>query len=422
MKFALEMFLFAWKNLWRTKLRTIFTIAGVLIGSGAIMTMVSLGAGLQSSITGAFSQVADLQVLEVMPGYNIDENSVSLTFNMDDVDYPLDHKAIDNISSLEGVDGVTPIVNVHGGYIRLRGENHDIQLVGMDFSTLQMFGFTLEDGSEIHRKPRGVLVGSKVRESMGKSADLLTKGNIQYNLIKFDEEGAENSIRRYRFMSMGVLEERSSMEDYSIIVPIETALDMLEWLGQNKNYEKDGYDNIRVKVASLEEVDRVTKKIQEMGFLIFSLKQVLEGVNVVFLIVQIILGSIGAIALVVAGLGIVNTMIMSIYERTKEIGIMKVVGASLGDIRNMFILEAGIIGLLGGIGGIISGWLLGHIIDFGANLYIASMGGERMTLVATPPGLILFILIFSILIGILSGLYPALKAMKLSPLSAIRQE
>ena len=155
---------------------------------------------------------------------------------------------------------------------------------------------------------------------------------------------------------------------------------------------------------------------------VILLKQILEGVNVVFLIVKVILGSIGAIALVVAGLGIVNTMIMSIYERTKEIGIMKVVGASLGDIRNMFILEAGIIGLLGGIGGVISGWLLGRIIDFGANLYITSMGGEAMTLVDTPPGLVIFTLIFSIGIGVLSGLYPALKAMKLSPLSAIRQE
>lgn len=422
MGFALEMFLFTWRNLWRTKLRTIFTIAGVLIGSSAIMTMVSLGAGLQSSITGAFSEVADLQVLEVMPGYNLEENRMSFTFSSDEVDYPLDRETIDNINRIEGVDGVTPILNVYGGYIRLRGRDHDIQLVGMDFATLPMFGFELEDGNEILRKPRGVLVGSKVKESMGEDmAKLLERGNIQYNLTKLDQQGKETN-KRYRFTSMGVLKERSSMEDYSIIVPLETARDMLKWLGQDKNYEKEGYDNIKVKVSSPEQVDRVTNEIQGMGLLVFSLKQILEGVNVVFLIVQIILGSIGSIALIVAGLGIVNTMIMSIYERTKEIGIMKVVGASLGDIRNMFILEAGIIGLLGGIGGIITGWILGRIIDFGANLYISSMGGQSMSLVSTPPGLVFFILVFSILIGMISGLYPALKAMKLSPLSAIRQE
>ena len=97
------------------------------------MTMVSLGSGLQSSITGAFAEVADLQVLEVMPGFDIDENSISFTFNTDEADYPLDQKAIDAINKLEGVEGVTPVLNIYGGYIRSRGENHDIQLIGMDF-------------------------------------------------------------------------------------------------------------------------------------------------------------------------------------------------------------------------------------------------------------------------------------------------
>ena len=137
--------------------------------------------------------------------------------------------------------------------------------------------------------------------------------------------------------------------------------------------------------------------------------------------IQAVLGGIGAITLLVAAIGIINTMIMSIYERTREIGIMKVIGATFGDIRLLFLTEAGLIGLFGGILGLALSFGLSHLLNlFGAD-YMGSMTGlATAKLSVIPPWLVLFALIFSIMIGVLAGLYPANRAVKLSPIEAMR--
>ena len=147
-------------------------------------------------------------------------------------------------------------------------------------------------------------------------------------------------------------------------------------------------------------------------------------VNLVFLIVQAILGGIGAIALVVAGFGIANTMIMAIYERTAEIGLMKAVGARNRDVMSVFLGEAGAIGLLGGVLGVTVGAALSQLINVIGLAYLsAQTGGEGPeTLVHTPLWLVAFSIGFATLAGLLSGIYPAMRAATLRPVSALKYE
>jgi putative ABC transport system permease protein len=159
------------------------------------------------------------------------------------------------------------------------------------------------------------------------------------------------------------------------------------------------------------------------GYQVQSLELILEQANRVFAVINVMLASVGGLALFVASLGIVNTMIMAIYERTREIGTMKAIGASRSDIRGLFMIEAGLIGLLGGAVGIVGGWLLGLALNKVIAWYIER---ERLpidaTFFVTPWWLALAALGFAALVGIVAGLYPAARAARLDPLVALRYE
>ncbi len=176
-----------------------------------------------------------------------------------------------------------------------------------------------------------------------------------------------------------------------------------------------------VKVEDIDKVQRVQEQIQEMGYNAHSLNDMLESMQDTASTLQAVLGGIGAVSLLVAALGITNTMIMSIYERTREIGIMKVIGAALTDIRRLFLLEAGIIGLSGGILGIGISYGGSYLLNR-ANIPILGMGMMGTKISIIPLWLALATICFSTLVGLLSGFYPARRAMKLSALEAIKTE
>jgi putative ABC transport system permease protein len=162
--------------------------------------------------------------------------------------------------------------------------------------------------------------------------------------------------------------------------------------------------------------------IKKKGLNAFSLNDALQGAKRGFIILDIVLSLIGSIALAVSTLGIVNTMVMSILERTREIGIMKAIGGSDGDVRRIFLIEASAIGCLGGIAGVALGWAVGRVINFGANVYIQQQGGTPGNLFSLPFWLIGGAIGFSIVISLLAGSYPAGRAAKLDPIQALRHD
>ena len=159
-----------------------------------------------------------------------------------------------------------------------------------------------------------------------------------------------------------------------------------------------------------------------MGYTALSVSDALRGARNAFIILDIVLSLIGSIALAVSSLGIVNTMVMSILERTREIGIMKAVGAGNDDVRRIFLIEASVIGLLGGLLGIALGWLVGRVVNFGANLYIQSQGGTPGTLFSLPVWLVASAIAFSIVVSLIAGSYPASRAARLDPIEALRHD
>lgn len=177
-----------------------------------------------------------------------------------------------------------------------------------------------------------------------------------------------------------------------------------------------------------EQVLDITDRINEMGYMAQTPQEFIQGVNSFFVVLQIIFGGIGAVALLVAAIGIANTMTMAILERTREIGLMKAVGATNQDVLSIFLGEAAGIGFIGGVGGILIGLLAGELINVLGSVYMAGqsapsyggMGGGIS--VSTPLWLILFAIAFSTLIGLLSGLYPALRAASLVPVRALKYE
>jgi predicted lysophospholipase L1 biosynthesis ABC-type transport system permease subunit len=182
------------------------------------------------------------------------------------------------------------------------------------------------------------------------------------------------------------------------------------------------YPSAVVRVAKASSTQDVEEQIKKLGFQAFSLNDALQGAKRAFIILDIVLSLIGSIALAVSSLGIVNTMVMSILERTREIGIMKAIGGSDGDIRRIFLIEASAIGFFGGASGVVLGWLVGRIINFGANVYIQQQGGTPGNLFSLPFWLVGGAIGFSIAVSLVAGSYPAARAAKLNPIEALRHD
>jgi putative ABC transport system permease protein len=178
-----------------------------------------------------------------------------------------------------------------------------------------------------------------------------------------------------------------------------------------------------VRVEHRSDLAPVEEAIRQMGFKTRTMLSRLEEVRTFFVVLDVLLASVGTVALVVAGLGIVNTLLMSVLERYQEIGISKAIGASDGDLLVLFLTEAGVIGLLGGLGGLVLGRVVSWLIEIGANAYARTQDvTAQLDLFAFPLWLLAATVIFSIVISVLAGVYPALRAARVDPIRALRGE
>jgi len=182
------------------------------------------------------------------------------------------------------------------------------------------------------------------------------------------------------------------------------------------------YSTLVARVSGAGNVDSVEQAIKKLGFNTFSILDATKSLRRFFAILDLFLGIFGSLALTVASIGIINTLVMAILERRREIGIMKAVGASDSDVRGLFFAEAGAMGVLGGVFGVIIGWLIGRAINFGTNIYLVRQGFSREDIWAVPFWLIAAALAFSFIVSLISGLYPASRAAKLDPVQALRYE
>jgi putative ABC transport system permease protein len=182
------------------------------------------------------------------------------------------------------------------------------------------------------------------------------------------------------------------------------------------------YSSVSVRVKNPSQVQKVEDAIKKMGFSTFSILDASRSIQQFFKVLDVFLGIFGSLALAVAFIGIVNTLVMAILERRREIGIMKAIGASDGDIKKLFFAEAGAMGILGGIVGVALGWAIGQVINLGTNVYLKRQSFPPEHFWSVPWWLVAFALLFSFLVSLAAGLYPAGRAARLDPVQALRYE
>ena len=203
----------------------------------------------------------------------------------------------------------------------------------------------------------------------------------------------------------------------------EVALALAKQSGQLNESQSEGYNSAVVRVSDPVALTEVRKRIQEMGFGSFSIVDQLDQIRTVFLIIDSVLGLLGGISLLVASFGIANTMIMSILERTREIGIMKAIGAEDREIKLTFFFEAAVIGLTGGIIGCLAAWGIDAVANRLAYRFILKpQGASFVDFFAIPPYLWIGAILFALVVSILAALYPATRAARIDPVRALRHD
>lgn len=429
------------ENLNRRKGRVALTAIGVVIGTAAVVLLVSLATGLRESATSNLYGITDLSRIEVYPNYGEGPVMVEGGGGGGVISNPqqklLTTSALNDIAAIPGVSDVIPRDYLMGqGMIRFGRLETWASIMGNGTDNLEKLGYPLDRGT-LQLTKGTVIVGSWVVQNFydpnlrpGQEPpappDLLDQ-RIKLILTKWTVDGQEVQ-KTVTLRVVGVLQEARNEADGNFFVTMEDLTAWNEWFNNGKriNRNKDGYNTVIVRAESPEVVLDVTQQINDMGFMAYSPQSYVEGINSYFLVLQLIFGGIGAIALLVAAIGIANTMTMAILERTREIGLMKAIGATNRDVLSIFLGEAAGIGFLGGLGGALLGWAGGKVLNIFALSYFASQAQQGMIpsgfSANTPPWLLVFAIVFASLVGLLSGLYPSLRAATLQPVMALKYE
>ena len=432
-------------NLNRRKGRVALTAIGVVIGTAAVVVLVSLAIGLQRSANEQLYGIGDLTQIQVMPAYGMEGGPVmisgggggSVSSGGPQAPKLLTNSALKELTSIPGVVAAIPRDYMMGNavmkYKRLEG---GANIIGIGINSLSDLGMeALQGSTDLTRG--SIIIGPQVavnfydpRQRPGQEPppppDLYGE-TLTIVVFRYDEQGNETR-KTVSFRVVGMLTETLGESDWSVFMRLDDLKPLNEWaMNRRINYNKDGYNQVIVKVDNIDNVLTVNDQINEMGFQAFTPQSFVQGINNFYLILQVIFGGVGAIALLVAAIGIANTMAMAILERTREIGLMKAVGATNRNVLSIFLGEAAGIGFLGGLGGVLIGWLAGQGLNVIAIVYLAGQTAQQggpppSVAVYTPIWLPLFALLFSTLIGLISGLYPALRAATMIPVLALKYE
>ena len=476
-------------NLRRRKGRTALTVIGVVVGTFSIIVMISLGIASNAQNEAMLQSWGDLTQITI--------NNYQWGASTGEVP-TLDDAMLEQLRNYQHVVAVTPMyqdgslnAQIYAGK-NDRYEAYAWNMFGVDMDALQAMDYQLVSGSfitsdtNLGKKKIPVLVGEhfayefqdtrksynsgKRQRYWGETDSLgnpvepfvdIQHDKLTLRLSAVDSNGNEKT-EDYQLVVVGVFQQDDAKQYFTNagIAMRVTDLQMLSKAyqklsgnkqsggsymitenGQQLKQQDNGYETVYVKVDDVDNVESVEQQIKDLGYETYSMTQIREEMQASVAKSQMILGGTAAVALLVAALNIANTMMMSIYESTKEIGVMKVLGCEVRKIRNMFLVEAGAIGLLGGIIGVslsyLASWVLNNLtmiaalfggsIDvsgvmnsFGGAYYSMGEGGGAISII--PIWLVLLGLGFSTLVGVLSGLWPAIRATKISALEAIRHE
>ncbi len=449
---------FALSNLWREKLRSLLTILGVSIGVAALMAMVSFGSGLQKTFSDEFNDLELFNTVRITPT-RVDLSTI----------FSLSKRTVKNLAQ---PDTKNPIVLTDSVLQKVKAVVRHIAPNALIYPEIifpsRVTFDTMETVVMTEALPAAMANVAGYREiRVGKffesdsshdvvvSEILLTRigirspeaalgKHIKLTTVSLDAQrvmqlalnpmqfgmGLPVAEKSYDFRIVGVLSNdiQKLSSGFRLIMPIATSekISRLNFLSTiellRKNEQSAGYQAIIVRATSQKECEALKAAMETLGLNATSFTDQFEEFKKLFIVFEFALAVIGTVALVVATLGITNTMVMSIMERYREIGIMKATGAADREIRKIFFVESVVIGFIGGIGGIVLGKLATAAINMLVNLYIASQTGTRIEFFHFPLWLMLSAVIFSMVISLIAGLYPAYRAMRIDPVEALRYQ
>ena len=467
----LDMVELGFDNLRRTKLRTTLTTLGVVIGIGALTSMVSFGTGMQKNIAETFAE-NDLFTSLLVTAADVEEMAQADPDEVREVleapPAPLTDETVDAIRSVEGVELAFPelrfpvriqvdgeetrtllraLPSEMGGYRPFSEttyghfyDNDESREAILRWETLERMGIIVEEESgraaetDTTGEKRSIHPDSLLGKPVIVTSTTLDVSRIPRNPMQAFSLASDIPVKEVttELIIGGIMKQASAFGSNTwsagILVPMETARQIPSlgfsslWEVLRKQSRGDMYASIYVRVDEVAHVEAARDSLEGMGLNVFSIADQLEEIKRGFLIMDAVLGAVGTIALVVAALGIINTMVMSILERRREIGVMKAIGGSEDDIKLIFVVEAGTIGLVGALLGLVLGWVVTRIANFVANSYLLPDEAPFINFFHFPVWLIVGAVVFSVVVSLAAGLYPAVQAARVDPVTALRHD
>ena len=391
-----NMFSLAVNNIKERKLRSWLTVIGIVIGIGAIVTLIFLGNGLENAINMQFSKMG-VSNIRITPGNLRGPPSGEIGFS-DDI--------IDKVESVKSVEYVNPIL-LNLADVEYGNEILYLYSVGYD-TKLSKKGFIDTDVD--------VTEGRLFEES---DKDVAIVGyNVAYDKFKKDISVKNNiKINGRNVKIIGIFEDTGTELDDRIYIPLDTARSIFNKYGFVNVLAVKIREGLDMEKAGEDIKNKLKKTMDEKEFSVYTPKQLLDQLSSILGAIKIILSGIAAISLVVGGIGIMNSMFTSVLERTRQIGIMKAIGATKKDILSLFLIESGLIGLGGGLIGVVLGITTAKIVEV-----VAFNLGFSLLVIKLDFLLIGLVLFFAFFIGMVSGAIPAYQAASLKPVDALRYE
>lgn len=400
-----ESFLMAWASLIANKLRSLLTMLGIIIGVAAVIALVSIGNGVKQDIENSISSLGS-NLLVVLPGAPRTPGARSSQGSMKSLKIS-DYEAI---AKLEGVKAASPMTN--GSYVVIyQNKNWTTSVAGVNSNFQDVNNWTMTSGrffsdKNVQNRERVAVVGQTVVKNL---------------FADEDPVGKEIRVKNIPFRVIGVLKSKGNGtmgndQDDTVLIPYTTSMERVEGIDYLRRVyvvakDDGGIDRLQADIENLLRVRHNIKDTNLDDFNIQNMKSIMETVAQTTGTFTLFLGAVAAISLVVGGIGIMNIMLVSVTERTREIGVRKALGATYSVIVTQFLIEAVVISLMGGFIGIAFG--------IGASKVIG-MGSGMSTIVSVPTIIMSFA--FSMAIGLIFGIYPARKAAKLNPIDALHYE
>lgn len=436
------------RNLSRRKARTALTVVGVVIGTISIVVMISIGIGMNTGFKSQVMELGSLSTITISKYAAIKDDEGNY---IDTKEQIINEDLLNTVKQIEHVKTASPVLSTQLTLKIGNSVEGYAYCSVMDIEAMKEFGLPEVQYGEMptEENPDVLIMGSEV----SKNSFYSTKGNRweQYQLevgkdkilafmemYQYELKDPTKRAEFYLGTNIAVLEQNSQY-DYQCYMSIDT---FKKWYMESIDYLKPSdkkkaikalkeYETIQLNVDNVKNVSKVEQKIKEMGYQTESLNSYLAPLEQTSNMMQMVLGGVGAVAMLVSAISIANTMIMSIYERTKEIGVMKVLGCCITDIKKLFLFEAGMIGLIGGVIGIVLSYIASFCINkYGGPLFEALMKSTSVMYdnsVSTSFSIIPIWLPFlasgfAIAVGVISGYYPAKRATKISAIEAMKTE